>query len=214
MTSPEFIASRIRSNDINPPPITLEMYPTLRCNLDCAFCDTTDRHRPPMNEMPLEEWARIIQEFADVGGKQIFVLGGGEPFIYPKLIQLMALAKSLGLWGMLTTNGTLISYEERRQLIQMGWNEIHISLDGATAETHDKLRGKKGTFRKIIQLACGIRVQKLNSSSSSTIVVFHWVITNENYKEILDAIHLAHSLGVSRIIESGPSLETSGALPL
>ncbi len=199
MTSPEFIASRILKDTIAPPPITLEMYPTLRCNLDCAFCDTTDRHRPPMNELTLDEWTRIIKEFAEMGGQQLFVLGGGEPFIYPNLVQLMNLAKSLGLWGMLTTNGTLISHKDRTRLIKMGWDEIHISLDGASAETHDTLRGKKGTFRKIVKLACGIRVQKLNSLNASTKVVFHWVLTNQNYTEIIEGIHLAHSLGVSRI---------------
>ena len=83
MTSPIEIANRILDANPNvPAPVTLEIYPTLRCNLDCQFCDTTDRHRPPQAELSPEEWKSIINEAAQIGTKQIFVLGGGEPFIY------------------------------------------------------------------------------------------------------------------------------------
>lgn len=198
MTSPATIAQRIL--DANPAvsaPITLEIYPTLRCNLDCQFCDTTDRHRPPQDELPPGEWISIIEEAADMGAKQIFVLGGGEPFIYPKLLNLLETAKKNGLWGMLTTNGTFFTPERRQRLIDMEWDEIHISLDGATAETHDALRGKRGTFQKIINAACHFRAE--SSHHNTPTLVFHWVITNRNFREIPAAIKLAKSLGISRI---------------
>ena len=67
MPSNEFIAARISKWTPTKPkgPVTLEIYPTLRCNLDCSFCDTTDRHRPPMNELSTETWLQIIDEAAD-----------------------------------------------------------------------------------------------------------------------------------------------------
>ena len=198
MTSPLNIANRILDANPNvPAPITLEIYPTLRCNLDCQFCDTTDRHRPPQTELPPEEWISIINEAALMGTKQIFVLGGGEPFIYPQLLDLLDTAKQNGLWGMLTTNGTFLNAERRQRLIDMQWDEIHISLDGATAETHDTLRGKRGTFKKIINAVCHFRAASAEQKTPT--IVFHWVITNRNFREIPAAIKLAKSLGVARL---------------
>ena len=198
MTSPLDIANRILDANPNvPAPITLEIYPTLRCNLDCQFCDTTDRHRPPQAELPPEEWISIINEAALIGTRQIFVLGGGEPFIYPGLLDLLETAKKNGMWGMLTTNGTFFTAERRKRLIDMQWDEIHISLDGATAETHDTLRGKHGTFKKIINAVCHFRADSAEHSEPK--IVFHWVITNRNFREIPSAIKLAKSLGVSRL---------------
>lgn len=200
MTSPLDIATRILDASPSvPAPVTLEIYPTLRCNLDCKFCDTTDRHRPPQDELPPEEWISIIDEAADMGAQQIFVLGGGEPFIYPRLLDLLETAKRRGLWGMLTTNGTFLSAERRQRLIDMQWDEIHISLDGATSKTHDSLRGKSGTFQKIMRSVCSFRGEKALANTDCPKIVFHWVITNQNFREIPAAVKLAKSLGVARI---------------
>ncbi len=200
MTSPHTIAQGLLHAPSAPPPlVTLEIYPTLRCNLDCLFCDTTDRHRPPQAELPLEKWLSIVDEAADMGAKQIFVLGGGEPFIYPGLMTILHRAKERGLWGMLTTNGTFFNAERRQQLIEIGWDEIHISLDGATQNTHDRLRGQRGTFQKVVQSICHFRAEKARVQVQTPTLVVHWVITNENFTEIPAIIKLAKSLGIARI---------------
>ena len=200
MPSPQTIAQRILVHQPNvPPPITLEIYPTLRCNLDCQFCDTTDRHRPPQQELSSSEWCQIVKEAAQMGAKQLFVLGGGEPFIYPSLMEILHVAKEEGLWGMITTNGTFLNAERRAQLIDMHWDEIHISMDGATAKTHDSLRGKKGTFQKIVQSICHFRAEKAVRGVHSPELVLHWVITNRNYTEVPNVLKLAKSLGIHRI---------------
>ena len=199
MTSPILIAQRIAQHPTESALTTLEIYPTLRCNLDCQFCDTTDRHQPPMDERSVNQWTNIIRDFAQMGGQQIFILGGGEPFVYPNLIDLLTESKKSNLWGMLTTNGTLIRPEHRHQICQMGWDEIHFSLDGATPATHDTLRGKKGTYRKVIQNVCALNVLKSRYGVSKPTLVFHWVITNENLHEIPSLLQLADNLGVERI---------------
>ena len=67
MSAPHEIAARIRMWEDHGPqgPMTLELYPTLSCNLDCAFCDTTDRHRAPVNELSTERLIEIVDEGAD-----------------------------------------------------------------------------------------------------------------------------------------------------
>ena len=62
-------------------PMTLELYPTLACNLSCRFCDTTERHQPPVNELSKERLLQLVDEAADLGVQRVFILGGGEPLL-------------------------------------------------------------------------------------------------------------------------------------
>ena len=81
---PPGVAARVagwldRDPALPPPgPLTLEIYPTLRCNLDCAFCDTTDRHRPPVGEPSDARWLEVIDEAAALGVRRVLVLGGTQ----------------------------------------------------------------------------------------------------------------------------------------
>tara|TARA_B110000037_G_scaffold220645_1_gene289128 strand:- start:1429 stop:2487 length:1059 start_codon:yes stop_codon:yes gene_type:complete len=201
MPSPQIIAQKIKhwQQTQSKGFITIEIYPTLRCNLNCSFCDTTDRHRPPVDELSTQEWLQIITESAALGAQQIFILGGGEPSIRSDLLILMQHAKDLGLRGMLTTNGTLLNKEKLLRIIEMKWDEIHFSIDGATPKIHDHLRGKNGTFKKAIRACCFLQTQKIQSQLKTPELIFHFVITNLNYQEITPLIKLAHSVGVTRI---------------
>ncbi|MBM75551.1 MAG: hypothetical protein CMK59_09120 [Proteobacteria bacterium] len=180
-------------------PVTLEIYPTLRCNLNCQFCDTTDRHRPPMNERSLKRWLEIIDEAAQIGVQQLFVLGGGEPFIFNGLEHILERAKKHGMRGMLTTNGTLINKEKIQTLLRIGWDELHLSVDAPIPAIHDELRGKKGSFQKTITTACQIAVSKRKLGLDSPKLVFHCVITNKNHKLLVEMVDLAYALGIQRV---------------
>ena len=108
MSAPHEIAARIRMWEHHGPqgPMTLELYPTLSCNLDCAFCDTTDRHRPPVNELSTERLLEIVDEAAELGVERLFLLGGGEPLSRKKATPaIMVRAKEHQMEGILTTKG-------------------------------------------------------------------------------------------------------------
>lgn len=138
-------------------PFTLEIYPTLLCNLACKFCDTTIRtHRDP-DELSAERQLQLIDEAADLGAQRVMVLGGGEPLLAPHTPALLRRIKARGLVGMLTTNGTLLTGPIRQMLVEIAWDEVHISVDGATPATHDRLRGRPGAFRKTMAAVCRLR---------------------------------------------------------
>ena len=176
-------------------PISLEIYPTIRCNLNCQFCDTTDRHRPPVSELSTTEWINILTQAKHLGVLEVFVLGGGEPFVHVGIMDILQCIKDLGMYGIITTNGTLISKERSNQLIDMKWDEIHMSIDGAYAHTHDSLRGRSGSFKKTVSTLCRIR-QKSTYNIQLTI---HTVVNNQNYKEIPHIIELAEAIGIQRV---------------
>lgn len=174
-------------------PWTLEVYPTLRCNLSCAFCDTTDRHRPAQNELGPDRWAAIVDEAADLGVRRIMVLGGGEPLLAAATPVLLRRAKERGLAGFLTTNGTRLS-RFAPLLAEIAWDEVHVSVDGATEATHDRLRGQRGALQQTIRGLCALRQRARGMRLG-----LHTVVTRENLDELVGVVRLAASLGCGRV---------------
>jgi MoaA/NifB/PqqE/SkfB family radical SAM enzyme len=199
---PVDIAARIARWPTEGPqgPMTLELYPTLACNLSCRFCDTTERHRAPVDELPTERLLELVEEAAEMGVKRVFILGGGEPLLRRKATPaVMARVKALGMEGVLTTNGTLLGTELSEQILTDGWDEIHFSIDGPSPEIHDRLRGVSGAFRRAVQAACRLSVGRKSRGLDYPRVALHTVITNENYQTLPDMIRLAHALGAERV---------------
>ncbi len=179
--------------------MTLELYPTLACNLDCRFCDTTDRHQPPVDELPTSRLLAIIDEAADMGVRRVFVLGGGEPLLRKDSPQLLHRIKQRGMEGILTTNGTLLSAALCEQLLADGWDEVHVSLDGPTAEVHDDLRGQAGAFKRTVRNACRLSHARRARGLPGPRLALHFVLTNRNQQTLCDMVRLAHALGAERV---------------
>ena len=182
--------------------MTLELHhPTLACNLfDCAFCDTTDRHRPPVNELPTERLLEIVDEAAAFGVKRLFLLGGGEP--------LVRASRHTGdhgagevprMEGILTTNGTLMNDALIGDIVEMAWDEIHFSIDGPNAEIHDKLRGQDGAFKRTVRNACKLSVAKRRLGITLPRVAIHFVLTRENHHTLMEMVELGQAIGATRI---------------
>jgi MoaA/NifB/PqqE/SkfB family radical SAM enzyme len=191
------VVRREAGDDVGP--WTLELYPTLRCNLDCAFCDTTDRHRPAVAERSPVAWAALVDEAADLGARRIMVLGGGEPLLSPATPEILRAAKRRGLEGFLTTNGTRLDDATANLLVELGWDDVHVSIDGATADTHDRLRGKPGAFRRTVSALCRLRRARDAAGRALPRLAIHCVLTRLNVDELPALVRLAAALGCHRV---------------
>ncbi len=181
-------------------PVTLELYPTLVCNLDCAFCDTTTRHRPAVDELPAARLLEILDEAAALGAARLMVLGGGEPLIRRDATPaLLRRARAHGMEGMLTTNGTLMGPDIARLLLDIAWTEVHVSVDGADAGTHDALRGQSGAFKRTIQNTCRLLAWRRAAGLRFPEVALHFVLTNRNLHQLSAMVELAAALGAVRV---------------
>jgi len=115
---------------------------TKRCNLRCAHCYLSAGEKGN-NELTLDEIKTVLKSIKDSGGISV-AIGGGEPLLRNDLIEIIEYASSLDLLILLGTNGTLID-EKMASLLCKLPVKIQISLDGATKETHESIRGK-GSF--------------------------------------------------------------------
>jgi MoaA/NifB/PqqE/SkfB family radical SAM enzyme len=124
------------------------LYITERCQLRCGHCYMGDRLERAL-ELPFEKATRIIEYGRRLGGTYITFLGG-EPTLHRDLPRLVDFALDQGYQQiMINSNGLLA-----RRIYKIAPEKLHyisFSLDGATAGTHDQVRGS-GMFGKT--LAC------------------------------------------------------------
>ncbi|MCD6402774.1 MAG: radical SAM protein [Candidatus Aenigmarchaeota archaeon] len=187
------------------PPVSIELVPTERCNLNCKSCwrqgwDKESLEKRYATEMDDERLLKLIDEAAEIGVKEIAYVGGGEPLIRDVTIKLMKRQKAYGMEGDLVTNGTLLTKDVAETLVRIGWDRVKVSIDGPNAEIHDELRGVKGTFKKATTNIENLSKIKKAYKSSKPRILFNTVVSTINYKLLPEMVRLAARIGVDEIL--------------
>ena len=113
-------------------PVTFHLAPTDECNLSCDFCSVKDRGG---NELTLEQCKMVIDTYAKLGAKSMELTGGGDPLMYPHLIEVIEHAKHRGLAIGLITNGIALNDYELSWTKDLTW--MRISLSGIDFDAED-----------------------------------------------------------------------------
>src|SRR5581483_9686562 len=120
-------------------PICLTWELTYACNLACVHCLSSSGRRDP-GELTTAECNAVIDELERM---QVFYvnIGGGEPTVRPDFWELVQYATDHHVGVKFSTNGVKITPDVARQLAGSDYVDVQISLDGATAEINDAVRG-------------------------------------------------------------------------
>jgi len=178
------------------------VYPTNVCNLRCVFCYQSLEPYPydTMDGMSDEKWLAIVEELGSMGMNTLQISGGGEPMLRGELVlKMMARAKCYGLTGRLVNNGTRWNEEWIRKVIDLKWDNVIFSVDGATAEVHDRMRGKKGLFALTTSNIRRFTELKRELGREKPLLEFSHVLTRWNYEQTPALVELARDLGVGVI---------------
>lgn len=117
------------------------------CNAFCPHCPYT----PTNSKIRMEERARqfpympwdVFKAIADETGKHKAILrfsGAGEPMVHKQCVDYMEYAKSVGCEVGLITNGSLMTEEKARRILDAGVEMIEFSMDAADTQTYDIVR--------------------------------------------------------------------------
>lgn len=110
------------------------LFLTLKCNQNCRYC-----HRfLGIDEVSFEDNKRIINKIAEDGIKNM-TFTGGEPLLYPNIIELVKLAKEKGLKVKLITNGSVLANNPKMREIYNYLDSITFSIDSCDNEINEKL---------------------------------------------------------------------------
>jgi radical SAM protein with 4Fe4S-binding SPASM domain len=185
---------KLRQAGLHPPRL-LTFSITGACNLACSHCWVEADPSSSSILVASETISRVMGEFRELGGEGIRFTGG-EPLLHPACIDLLSLAGKMGFRTIaMQTNAILIGDEHVAALrtLDRARLSLQISLDGATAETHDLVRGS-GAFDGVLR---GIR-RLADGNLAGNISIF-FTEMRHNLEEIPALLELADSLGITTV---------------
>ncbi|MDF1552818.1 MAG: radical SAM protein [Deferrisomatales bacterium] len=167
------------------------------CNLRCHMCRMAEvgAARNPTASAPLNtaDMLGLLQDLSDLGAMGIGFTGG-EPLLRRDLAQLLHHAASLGLITHLNTNGTLLTEQVAEEIISTGLQSLNISLDGATASTHDAVRRVPGAFDRAVAAFHAVAAVRKRQAGGPRVKMVS-VLSEANAGEVEGITRLAAELG-------------------
>jgi radical SAM protein with 4Fe4S-binding SPASM domain len=140
---------------------------------------------------------QVLDEFAALGTTGIGFTGG-EPLLRSDIFTLLQHSKARGMITHLNTNGFLLTPDRIQRLLEIGIDSINISVDGATAATHEAARGVPGGFQRILDGIKFLLEERKHIHRRVTVNIVS-VISQHNLHEIADLVRLATSQKVDGI---------------
>jgi len=159
------------------------------CNLGCLHCCEEAGHSIP-NELNTDEIFDFCKQIVELKIPYV-AISGGEPLLHPDFFKVCEFFHNHKISFKVETNGEFIDENVANKIAELNFRSVQISWDGATPETHQKLRAG-GNWKKVLR-ATELLVKK----GVNVEVVF--VPTKFNIHEISDVIDLAYSYGVSAV---------------
>jgi MoaA/NifB/PqqE/SkfB family radical SAM enzyme len=130
---------------------------TRACQYRCNHCRADAHPKPSPNELDTDEALHLIDQMEPFAGS-ILVLTGGDPLQRRDLEVLVTYARDRGLRVALTPSATPRVTRERLQgLKDAGLSQVALSLDSATPEGHDAMRGLRGSYRRTLDIMATAR---------------------------------------------------------
>ena len=179
-------------------PICLTWELTYACNLSCVHCLSSSGRRDP-RELSTAECKAVIDELARM---QVFYvnIGGGEPTVRPDFWELVDYATANRVGVKFSTNGVKITPEVARRLAASDYVDVQISLDGATADVNDAVRGR-GSFDTAVRAMGNLADAGFRGFKLSVVVTRHNVGQLDDFKAIAD--QYGAQLRLTRLRPSG-----------
>lgn len=163
---------------------------TKACNLRCIHCYAKADNSPDPDELTTKEGFKLLEDLSEFGCP-VILFSGGEPLIRPDILDLIQKGVKSGLRVVISTNGVLIDEVMAKELKKLGVSYVGISLDG-WKEVHDKFRGVKGSFEKVIYAVEACIRENLK-------VGLRFTMSKLNAKEIPKVFDLVEELKIPRI---------------
>lgn len=196
MPDPISLASRLEAGLQAPICLTWEL--TYACNLSCKHCLSSSGRRDP-RELTTTQAEAVIDELQRM---QVFYvnIGGGEPTIRPDFWHLVDYATNHQVGVKFSTNGSRITPERARSLAASDYVDVQVSVDGATADVNDAVRGP-GSFDTALRALENLSAAGVRNAKLSVVVTRDNVVQLDDFKRIAD--RYGATLRLTRLRPSG-----------
>lgn len=171
-------------------PFTVDIEPTVRCNLACVMCQlsTWDRRA---EDLSLEAFGGLLDTMPML--TTVKLQGMGEPLLNRDFAGMVRLAAGRGIDVVTTSNGTLLSDRACEEIVSSGLAEISVSIDGSQPGTFESIR-RNASFEKVTG---GVRRLVTARGASDRPRIRVWMVAmRNNIAEAAGLVALCRELGV------------------
>lgn len=179
-------------------PICLTWELTYACNLACVHCLSSSGRRDP-RELSTDEGKAVIDELQRM---QVFYvnIGGGEPTVRPDFWELLDYAVAHNVGVKFSTNGVKLDRAAAKRLAGTDCVDVQISVDGASADVNDALRGT-GSFGVAVQAMENLAAEGVTGFKISVVVTRQNAGQLDEFKALADRFDA--QLRLTRLRPSG-----------
>ncbi len=163
-------------------PVELILEITNQCNLSCIMCPRSNTKRP-IGMMGFDLFRNIIDQVKDYIELAYLSGGMGEPLMHPGIFDMIAYCRDSGIRVGVSTNATLLDSTIIQKLLKFPPDLMLFSLDGATKETHERIR-VGSCFEKTMANVEGFLIEKEALKSSLPYAIAQMVYMPENQAEM------------------------------
>jgi radical SAM protein len=178
--------------DFHNRPILVFWETTRACLLACRHCRASAQREPFPNELSTEEGSALVDQIVEFGRPApILILTGGDCLMRPDITELVRHARERGLHVAISPSVTPHLTDARlSSLREAGVRVASISLDGASPQTHDGIRGFVGHFDATLSAISRLREHGYKVQVNTTVMA-------SNVEEMADVAALVGWHGVS-----------------
>jgi radical SAM protein len=176
--------------DLSEAPVFVCWETTKACLLACRHCRAKAIRKAMPGELSREQGVKLIDQMLEFGEPYpALLLTGGDPLMRSDFFDLVEHAKNNGIYVAVAAsvtpklNATTIS-----KMKKFGVDIMSVSLDGSSPETHDKLRGVKGTWNETIRALRYAKEAGLRAQVNTTVM-------RSNINELADIFHIVRETG-------------------
>ena len=187
------LAKRIPSLAFSPRSIQIEC--TTRCNLKCTMCEIaywTEKG----GDLRIASLERMVEHLP--GLRRVDLTGIGESLMNRDFRRGVEFLKAKGIYITLNANFTLMTERAARRIVDLGLDQIILSLDGATKATYESIR-VGANFEKVLANAHRLTRIKREVGRRKPEFKINTVVSLTNYKELTGIVELARDLGVGMV---------------
>jgi radical SAM protein with 4Fe4S-binding SPASM domain len=192
---------------VEPPPLPthVQLEVTGACNLRCRMCLV--RYAPAVSRregaLSFEQYLAVVDALPDL--RRLTLQGLGEPLLSPHLDAMVEHAARRGVAVGFNTNGVLLGRERADALVAAGLAWLHVSLDGATAETYEEIRHgtalapRPGQFERVVANLRALVDARRTAGADAPRIVVVCVAMRRNVHELPALAELAADIGVDEL---------------
>jgi radical SAM protein with 4Fe4S-binding SPASM domain len=149
--------------------------------------------------MPYPSFLSVLDAFP--GLQTLSLHGIGEPLLHPQIFDMVEEGARRGIQVRFTTNATRLGPARCERLVASGLHRLIVSLDGATADTYERIR-PGARFEEVIDHLCTLSRLRRDRGAASPRIEVNMVVQRLNVFEVPDLVSLVSRIGLDGVILS------------